>query len=96
MTASGMTPLNIYLLLSKLVGIFIASIVWNDWAIMLIHVFALAAMVFGLGVWNGWRCIDNQQTEPQFRSLLWSQARKPRRKGCSLETEVYIWLQGCC
>lgn len=67
-----MTPLNIYLFLVRLVSIAIASIVWNDRAIMLIHVVALAAKVFGLGGWNGWRCTGNQKTSTSFRPLLWS------------------------
>ncbi len=47
-TAFGMTPLNIYLFLVGLVGWFIVGVMWNDRAIMLIHVVALAAMVIGL------------------------------------------------
>ncbi len=47
-TAFGMTPLNIYLFLVGLVGWFIVGLMWNDRAIMLIHIVALAAMVIGL------------------------------------------------
>ena len=47
-TAAGMTPLNIYLFLFGLVGWFIVGAMWNDRAIMLIHVVALGAMLVGL------------------------------------------------
>ena len=47
-TAFGMTPLNIHLFLVGLVGWFIVGVMWNDRAIMLIHIVALAAMVIGL------------------------------------------------
>ncbi|MGJ8596538.1 DUF6552 family protein [Sulfitobacter sp.] len=47
-TAFGLTPLNIYLFLGGLVGWFIVGFLWNDRAIMLIHVVALGAMVAGL------------------------------------------------
>lgn len=47
-TAFGMTPLNIYLFLVGLVGWFIVGLCWNDRAIMLIHLVALAAMGAGL------------------------------------------------
>ena len=47
-TAYGMTPLNIYLFLGGLVGWFLVSNIWNDRAIMLIHVVALGAMITGL------------------------------------------------
>ena len=47
-TAFGMTPLNIYLFLVGLVGWFIVGLMWNDRAIMLIQIVALAAMVIGL------------------------------------------------
>ena len=47
-TAFGMTPLNIYLFLVGLVGWFIVGALWNDRAIMLIHIVALAAMFVGL------------------------------------------------
>ena len=47
-TAFGMTPLNIYLFLAGLTGWFLVGYLWNDRAIMLIHVVALGAMVAGL------------------------------------------------
>lgn len=47
-TAYGMTPLNIYLFLAGLTGWFLVGFMWNDRAIMLIHVVALGAMVAGL------------------------------------------------
>jgi len=47
-TAFGMTPLNIYLFLAGLIGWFAVGYLWQDRAIMLIHVVALAAMVTGL------------------------------------------------
>jgi hypothetical protein len=47
-TAFGMTPLNIYLFLVGLIGWFIVGVLWNDRAIMLIHIIALGAMLIGL------------------------------------------------
>lgn len=47
-TAFGWTPLNIYLFLIGLVGWFAVGVLWNDRAIMLIHVIALSAMITGL------------------------------------------------
>ena len=47
-TAFGWTPLNIYLFLIGLVGWFVVGVLWNDRAIMLIHVIALSAMITGL------------------------------------------------
>ena len=47
-TAYGMTPLNIYLFWGGLVGWFLVGYIWNDRAIMLIHVVALGAMIAGL------------------------------------------------
>lgn len=47
-TAYGLTPLNIYLFLGGLVGWFLVGYLWNDRAIMLIHVVALGAMITGL------------------------------------------------
>lgn len=47
-TAYGLNPLNIYLFLVGLVGWFAVGWMWNDRAIMLIHVVALVAMVMGL------------------------------------------------
>ncbi len=47
-TAFGYTPLNIYLFLIGLLGWFAVGVMWNDRAIMLIHIIALAAMFVGL------------------------------------------------
>lgn len=47
-TAFGMTPINIYLFLAGLIGWFIVGVMWNDRAIMLIHLVALGAMLIGL------------------------------------------------
>lgn len=47
-TSYGMTPLNIYLFWGGLVGWFLVGYIWNDRAIMLIHVVALGAMIAGL------------------------------------------------
>ena len=47
-TAFGMTPLNIYLFLVGLIGWFMVGVIWNDRAIMLIHIVALGAMIIGL------------------------------------------------
>lgn len=47
-TAFGYTPLNIYLFLAGLLGWFAVGIMWNDRAIMLIHIIALGAMFVGL------------------------------------------------
>lgn len=47
-TAFGYTPLNIYLFLVGLTGWFIVGAIWNDRAIMLIHVVALGAMFIGM------------------------------------------------
>lgn len=47
-TAFGMTPLNIYLFLVGLLGWFLVGVMWNDRAIILIHIIALGAMMIGL------------------------------------------------
>lgn len=47
-TAFGYTPYNIYLFLAGLIGWFIVGALWNDRAIMLIHLVALGAMFVGL------------------------------------------------
>ena len=47
-TAFGFTPLNIYLFLVGLLGWFAVGVMWNDRAIMLIHIIALGAMFVGL------------------------------------------------
>ncbi|PWR01810.1 ubiquinone biosynthesis methyltransferase UbiE [Meridianimarinicoccus roseus] len=47
-TAFGLAPWNIYLFLVGLVGWLAVGVLWNDRAIMLIHVVALGAMIVGL------------------------------------------------
>jgi len=47
-TAFGYTPLNLHLFLVGLVGWFIVGVMWNDRAIMLIHIVALGAMFVGM------------------------------------------------
>ena len=47
-TAYGLEPWNIYLFLVGLVGWFSVGVLWNDRAIMLIHIVALGAMLSGL------------------------------------------------
>lgn len=47
-TAFGWTPLNIYLFIVGLIGWFAVGFIWNDRAIMLIHIVALGAMGVGL------------------------------------------------
>ncbi len=47
-TAFDLTPWNIYLFLSGLSGWFLVGLMWNDKAIILIHLVALCAMVAGL------------------------------------------------
>ena len=47
-TAMGLTPWNLYFFLVGIIGWFIVGWRWNDRAIMLIHVVALAAMMVGL------------------------------------------------
>ncbi|QIE41149.1 DUF6552 family protein [Meridianimarinicoccus aquatilis] len=47
-TAFGLDPWNIYLFLVGLVGWLAVGVLWNDRAIMLIHLIALAAMTAGL------------------------------------------------
>lgn len=47
-TAAGATPWNIYCFLIGIAGWFIVGVQWNDRAIMLIHIVALAAMIGGL------------------------------------------------
>ena len=47
-TAFGLTPINIYLFLAGLIGWFVVGVMWNDRAIMLIHIIALFAMLAGL------------------------------------------------
>lgn len=47
-TAFGWTPWNLYLFLIGVLGWFIVGLLWNDRAIMLIHVVALGAMMAGM------------------------------------------------
>lgn len=47
-TAMQATPLNMYLFLVGITGWLVVGLLWNDKAIILIHVVALSAMVFGL------------------------------------------------
>lgn len=47
-TAMGVTPLNLWFFVFGIVGWFVVGLRWNDRAIMLIHIVALAAMLIGL------------------------------------------------
>jgi hypothetical protein len=47
-TAFNWTPWNLYLFVVGVLGWFAVGVLWNDRAIMLIHVVALAAMVAGM------------------------------------------------
>ena len=47
-TGFGWTPWNLYLFLFGLLGWFVVGIIWNDRAIMLIHIVALTVMVIGM------------------------------------------------
>lgn len=47
-TAFGWTPWNLYLFLVGVLGWFAVGVLWNDRAIMLIHIVALGAMVAGM------------------------------------------------
>lgn len=47
-TAFGWTPWNFYLFIIGVLGWFAVGVFWNDRAIMLIHIVALAAMVAGM------------------------------------------------
>ncbi|HDZ72140.1 MAG TPA: ubiquinone biosynthesis methyltransferase UbiE [Aurantimonas coralicida] len=47
-TAFGWTPWNIYLFVAGLIGWFAVGIMWNDRALILIHLVALGAMLVGL------------------------------------------------
>ncbi|UWQ58447.1 ubiquinone biosynthesis methyltransferase UbiE [Leisingera caerulea] len=46
-TAWGLHPWNIYLFLAGLTGWFLVGVLWNDRAVMLIHIVALGAMIAG-------------------------------------------------
>ena len=47
-TGFGWTPWNLYLFILGVFGWFAVGVLWNDRAIMLIHVVALAAMIVGM------------------------------------------------
>jgi len=47
-TAVGWTPWNLYLFLVGVLGWFAVGVLWNDRAIMLIHIIAFGAMVTGM------------------------------------------------
>lgn len=47
-TAFGWTPWNLYLFLVGVLGWFAVGVLWNDRAIMLIHIVALGAMIVGM------------------------------------------------
>ena len=47
-TGFGWTPWNLYLFVVGVFGWFAVGVLWNDKAIMLIHIVALAAMVAGM------------------------------------------------
>ncbi|WP_052249394.1 DUF6552 family protein [Tateyamaria sp. ANG-S1] len=49
-TAFGLAPLNMYLFLVGMLGWLIVGLRWNDMAMTMIHVIALAAMVIGLAL----------------------------------------------
>ena len=49
-TAFNFTPLNHYLFLVGLVGWFVVGVMWNDRAIMLIHIIALGGMLIGMAM----------------------------------------------
>ena len=47
-TGFGLTPWNLYLFVIGVLGWFIVGVLWNDKAIMLIHIIALLAMLAGM------------------------------------------------
>lgn len=47
-TGFGWTPWNLYLFLVGVIGWFVVGVLWNDRAIMLIHLVAFAAMIAGM------------------------------------------------
>lgn len=47
-TAFGWTPWNLYLFLVGVLGWFAVGVLWNDRAIMLIHIVALGVMLAGM------------------------------------------------
>ncbi|SOE17509.1 hypothetical protein SAMN05877838_2409 [Hoeflea halophila] len=48
-TGFGFTPWNLYLFVIGVFGWFAVGVLWNDRAIMLIHIVAFAAMLAGMG-----------------------------------------------
>lgn len=48
LTAFEVMPLNLYLFLVGVMGWFIVGVLWNDRAIMLIHIVAFGAMIVGM------------------------------------------------
>lgn len=47
-TALQLTPLNMYLFSVGIIGWFIVGLLWNDKAIIVIHIVAFGAMIIGL------------------------------------------------
>ncbi|WP_193172159.1 DUF6552 family protein [Nisaea nitritireducens] len=47
-TGFGWTPWNLYLFLVGVIGWFAVGMLWNDRAIMLIHIVAFGAMIAGM------------------------------------------------
>ena len=47
-TAFGWTPWNLYLFLVGVLGWFAVGALWNDKALMLVHIVALGAMIAGM------------------------------------------------
>ena len=47
-TGFGWTPWNLYPFLAGVLGWFVVGALWNDRAIMLIHIVALGAMIAGM------------------------------------------------
>lgn len=47
-TGFGFSPWNIYLFLAGVAGWFAVGVLWNDRALMLIHVVALGSLVAGM------------------------------------------------
>lgn len=54
-TAFGLAPWNIYLFLAGLLGWLTVGVLWNDRAIILIHLVAFTAMAVGLATGGGTR-----------------------------------------
>lgn len=47
-TGFGWTPWNLYLFLIGMLGWFAVGVLWNDKALMLVHIVALGAMIAGM------------------------------------------------